>query len=292
MKCTNPIWLEKQGLEVPCGKCILCRIRKRHEWTTRVYHELNDWHDSCFITLTYDDYHLPHYLGDCLYPPTLRKRDLVLFLKRLRKTLDRRIKYFCCGEYGAETQRPHYHLILFGVSDRDRDREAVMSCWQKCDWKVQENKSFGTVEFESIRYTAKYIFKQTSGKMRDLEEEFRERQFVIMSKGLGKNWALRNREQIISNKSISVRGVMQSVPRYYLKVLGLTAEELGCDYAELKERDKYQKELGLAHTFDEFYEIGDKDIILKIDAERKKENSQHSKNKQAVVDRYRDSLRS
>ncbi len=73
------------------------------------------------MTLTYDDEHLPinDYVdsdGVIHGKPTLRKRDVQLFLKRLRKNYkyDNHIKYFCCGEYGGKTFRPHYHLIIFG----------------------------------------------------------------------------------------------------------------------------------------------------------------------------------
>lgn len=53
------------------------------------------------------------YLDD---PWTLLPRDLQLFLKRLRKEVKRPVRFFACGEYGDESGRPHYHVVLFGVS--------------------------------------------------------------------------------------------------------------------------------------------------------------------------------
>nr|CDL65737.1 unnamed protein product [uncultured bacterium] len=55
-----------------------------------------------------------HLFGDV---PYLRKRDLQLFIKRLRKNLskysDAKVRYFAMGEYGPVHFRPHYHFLLF-----------------------------------------------------------------------------------------------------------------------------------------------------------------------------------
>ena len=67
MYCVQPITIQVpikgikafQDLEVPCGRCIGCRIAKRKEWSLRMLHELTYHPQSSFITLTYDDYHLP-----------------------------------------------------------------------------------------------------------------------------------------------------------------------------------------------------------------------------------------
>ena len=47
------------SLQVPCGKCLACRIKKRQEWSMRCMHELDYWSRSSFLTLTYSDTHLP-----------------------------------------------------------------------------------------------------------------------------------------------------------------------------------------------------------------------------------------
>ena len=86
MYCVQPITIQVpikgikafQDLEVPCGKCIGCRIAKRKEWSLRMLHELTYHPQSSFITLTYDDYNLPS-------DNSLKKRHLQLFIKRLRK---------------------------------------------------------------------------------------------------------------------------------------------------------------------------------------------------------------
>lgn len=79
-------------------------------WAYRCQLELAQHTSAAFTTLTYSDENLP---------PTLCKRDLQLFLKRLRKL--RAVRFFACGEYGERNQRPHYHSIIYGVDERDRD---------------------------------------------------------------------------------------------------------------------------------------------------------------------------
>ena len=100
-------------LLVPCGKCILCRDKKAREWAFRAACE--NWASKSvplFVTLTYDNEHLPAF-GLC-------KRDIQLFLKRLRINLTRLLgypcvdlRYFVCGEYGTNTHRAHYHVIFW-----------------------------------------------------------------------------------------------------------------------------------------------------------------------------------
>lgn len=99
MQCVHPFFLRKEQFYVPCGHCVACRIAKSREWSIRLLGELGYWISSCFLTLTYDELHVPL---------SLKKRDLQLFWKRLRKAFyPRKIKYFSCGEYGDQYGRPH-----------------------------------------------------------------------------------------------------------------------------------------------------------------------------------------
>ena len=78
-----------------CGQCPLCVVRRSREWRDRLMHELDYWSvGGLFITLTYEDSHLPD-------NGSLSMDDLQRFWKGLRKALGRRkIKYFAVGEYG------------------------------------------------------------------------------------------------------------------------------------------------------------------------------------------------
>ena len=119
MTCTRPISVkvptQAQGLIVPCGKCMACRVARAREWSTRIMHEMGSHEDAVFATLTYDNEHLPA-------DGSISKDELQRFMKRLRKAMGgRKIRYYACGEYGETYKRPHYHACLFGL-DFSEDR--------------------------------------------------------------------------------------------------------------------------------------------------------------------------
>lgn len=109
-------------VEIPCGQCIGCRIQRSRQWADRCLMELTQHPEGgYFVTLTYNDMHLPWswysdpFTGEAQASLTLDRRDVQLFLKRLRKSTGQDLRYFGCGEYGPTTFRPHYHLIIFGL---------------------------------------------------------------------------------------------------------------------------------------------------------------------------------
>lgn len=120
MLCRNPFMAD--NMAYGCGQCIQCRINRKRHWANRLVLESMSHEFNCFVTLTYDDDHLPHACGckRCSgnHPGgTLRPDDVTKWLKRVRFGLpDRIIRYYYCGEYGDNTHRPHYHVMLFGVA--------------------------------------------------------------------------------------------------------------------------------------------------------------------------------
>jgi hypothetical protein len=110
-RCSNPIIMyQGEWKAFGCGQCLPCRISRRRIWTHRIFLEAMEHTVSTFITLTYDDDHLPK-TDEGL--PTLRPRDLQLFIKRYRKVMPK-FRFFAVGEYGDKTFRPHYHIAIFG----------------------------------------------------------------------------------------------------------------------------------------------------------------------------------
>lgn len=215
MQCTKPVWLEFYKISVPCGKCINCRIGHSREWSIRLLHELDNFNgEGIFTTLTYNDENLPQ-------NNSINKRDLQLFFKRLRRDLEpRKIKYFAAGEYGEKEGRPHYHAIILGIKYNESR-------------VIGENWPFGyvhtgTVTYDSCRYCADYIFKKLTGeKALNLLLQKKELPFQLCSQGIGKNYAIKNSEQIRENLGITLNGKNVGIPRYYKKVLELGADELG-----------------------------------------------------------------
>src|SRR4051812_8660340 len=89
--------LSGEKFDLPCGQCIGCRLEKSRQWAMRLMHERKLHTSSAFLTLTYDDAHIP--AGG-----TLDKRDFQLFMKRLRKAhSEAKIRFYACGEYGHTT---------------------------------------------------------------------------------------------------------------------------------------------------------------------------------------------
>lgn len=164
MRCSTPICLkDKAGniVYVPCGQCMPCRLNLARAWTDRICMEAMCHEHNCFITLTYDDEHLPN-------PPSLNVRDVQLFLKRFRKAYNSKVRYYLCGEYGEIGMRPHYHAVLFGVDYLNSIFKNLQKCksgysCDLCSW----DKGFVNInDFneKAARYVAGYVTKKLRGK--------------------------------------------------------------------------------------------------------------------------------
>lgn len=221
-------------LTVPCRKCVGCKLEYSRQWALRCVHEASLHNDNCFLTLTYDDDNLPTiFTGES----TLVKRDLQLFMKRLRKKYGAGIKFFGAGEYGDQSKRAHYHLLIFGFDFPDKQLFSVrdgnkLFTSQELDklWK----KGFctiGDVTFESAQYTARYTMKKQIGKG---SQEFYERlnletgeivtlqpEFALMSRrpGLGREWYEKFKKEVVNNDSVIMHAREVKPPNYYMSVL-------------------------------------------------------------------------
>lgn len=223
MTCVSPKTI-RQGsygdtITVPCGKCMSCRIQRTNEWTTRLENEMNYHKDSCFITLTYDDDHLPGGM-----PGTLEPKHAQDFIKRLRFYIKQKIKYYLVGEYGENTQRPHYHMIIFGWKPELNEgvfiggqfsSNLVLKCWS------YGFNSVGSATHDSIQYVVGYIRKKLNGEKAFQTYGFRNRPFMRCSQGLGLRYALDHRKEIKEELKVTVKGKNRGLPRYYVKKLFL-----------------------------------------------------------------------
>ena len=156
---------------VPCGRCEGCKMDYAREWANRMCLELQDNPDAIFLTLTYNDLHLPKAPDGYA---TLDKRDVQLFFKRLRKAFpDRKIRYYIAGEYGTHTHRPHYHAIIYNLSLTDftdivsRGSNEIGQLFFSS--KQLENiwgNGFilmSTVSWKTCNYVARYVTKKQYG---------------------------------------------------------------------------------------------------------------------------------
>ena len=238
----------------------------------RMLHELSDFEDAVFVTLTYDDEHVPENMS-------LWKPDLQKWFKRLRKELgEKKIRYFACGEYGEKTQRPHYHAIIFGLSLRQEDKDLMQTKWPL------GLLHYGTAEPDSIRYVAQYIDKKFSGDLAEKEYNLKKRQpvFRVSSLGLGRGYIQKNSEQIKAMGYCTVKGVMHSLPRYYLNKLGIDPQ-LYRDEAYYKECEDYETETGLNLHPDIAYRVRPAAEITKYQKAVKSKRKQKDVNLKAKV---------
>lgn len=144
MICVKPF--RKLTQEFGCGQCLPCRINRRRKWVARMMLELLATQSGLFVTLTYDEQHLPK-------DGSLDKRHVQLFLKRLRYYLGvDKVRFYAVGEYGDKSWRPHYHLILFGVNYTHK--ALIEKSWTKGLIHV------GTAEPDSMQYVAGYVTKK------------------------------------------------------------------------------------------------------------------------------------
>lgn len=211
----------------PCGHCYACRFNRMREKAMRINHELQYHKDNCFVTLTYrpEEHPANH---------SLQKRDVQLFLKRLRKRLGvDRIRYFVCGEYGDSgiydgLGHPHYHMIIFGLSCVDnrvfknlRYFPQSDMYYADCDVWDKGFVSVGKITPARVDYVAKYCFKKLNGDVADVIYKGRQPEFSLSSKnpGLGFQYAKEHEPRLKADDFCRVRGKQVPIPRYYVDKL-------------------------------------------------------------------------
>lgn len=259
---------------IPCGKCMPCRINLAEQWSNRCLLELKDFNQAIFVTLTYDDEHLQFgyrinsRYKTLTYEPSLVKRDLQLFNKKLRKYYDDKnikFRFFACGEYGGRTARPHYHIIYFGLPlpfdckilkangpNTLYSSEFLASLWGK------GLVSVGSVSADSIAYVARYTTKkfrssflsplerewfdqQKDFVLSELQDKLIEDDFLLMSRrpGIGYNYFQKNAcKMLASDRMIFYDGVKTRIlrpSRYFDRLFDINYPS---DFKRLKDKRK------------------------------------------------------
>lgn len=236
MKCTRPrkVYLSdpsgykcyKVPLLVPCGKCLACRINKKREWKQRILHEFHTSENAYFVSLTYDEEHLPF---NSYGVPSVSKDDVQKFFKRLRKEYpSSKIRYFLNSEYG-ELGRPHYHAIIFNFPE-----DALRPCKDfvkgdplfvkgkvgksMCNRHLNDiwQKGFCTIGYVTpgrCGYTADYYVQKSSAP------DMADPNFNLMSRnpGIGVDYceASKPKSRTIVHGLMNERGTYVRLPRLY-----------------------------------------------------------------------------
>ncbi len=154
MQCLYPTQTN-QG-HVTCGQCLNCRIDRQREWTCRILLESKFYAETSFVTLTYNDESIPKLVDDQGNVSfTLSKSHLETFIHNFRdryRHMDGRFRFFACGEYGMEENRPHYHLIVFGLGQQWGD--LIEKTWGKGFITISE------IIPQRAAYVAQYTLKK------------------------------------------------------------------------------------------------------------------------------------
>lgn len=204
-------------LSLPCGSCVGCRLEYAREWALRCVHESKLWDNNAFVTFTYKDEELPK--NGSLVP-----ERFVRFMKRLRKALPNKVRYFHCGEYGEITGRPHHHALLFNIDIPERvfykmgkdGSRLYSSRWLDELWG-HGACFFGAVTFESAGYVARYSMKKLRGLEGLAYYGDRVPPYLTMSRrpGIGYEWAMRFMSDWYRDDTVVVNGCESKPPRYY-----------------------------------------------------------------------------
>lgn len=252
-------------VEIPCGQCIECRLQRSRRWADRCMLELGYHESSYFITLTYDNAHIPK---NPLYDEetgevyaenaTLVKKDLQDFMKRLRrayeyKGYENKLRFFACGEYGSQTLRPHFHLIVFGLKlddltlfkrnfngDNLYNSAFISKLWKKGFSVV------GDVTWQSCAYVARYIMKKHLGKDSEFYDIYNiEPEFTLMSRkpGIARQYYDEHKDELFYQDFVSIStkdgGKKIFPPPYYEKLFEEDFPEQ--EVVERKEKRKQSK---------------------------------------------------
>lgn len=266
-------------IDIPCGQCVGCRLEYSRQWAIRCVLESLQYEHNYFVTLTYNPENLPqkeNYVvdydtgeaGEKFYSAPLVPEHLTTFMKDLRRHFEYHynhigIRFFACGEYGSQSMRPHFHLILFNCPIPDLDffkssfngdvyytSKILEEIWSEKVGKDENGKTIykprGFVlvtncNFETCSYVARYMLKKQKGLNADYYYKLGLiPPFTRCSRmpGIAKSYYDINRDKIYNYDSLVItngKGIAKTVkpPKYYDRLYDLEDPE---DLKRIKER--------------------------------------------------------
>jgi len=257
-----------QPLKIPCGKCEVCVLNRARDLAKRAYDEFRfptgkgqgrtrkgppQPFTGMFLTLTYSNEHLP----SCGH---FDEQDLVLFVKRLRKNCPVQIRTLGVAEYGENTGRAHFHLLVFGYEFKDKKLlRNTNSTHSGQSYDIFESKmlqklwnkgisEFGSVTEQSCSYVARYMFKKNKKEKHGEYCEVCKNKKPLKSKvicrsrrpGLGSQFCDSFVSVDRARRFIMGDSSRESLPRFYIdRVRRLSSE---CDREGLTSQPNFTKD--------------------------------------------------
>lgn len=291
-KIENSLGNNYTYVKIPCKQCEGCAMDYAKEWTTRLLCETKSWEEknaqSWFLTLTYDDEHLPKYdyiydqetdltyWDDGTWNSYLKKEDSIKFIRALRDKWRNDynhdgIRFFTAGEYGSKSQRAHFHIIIFNLPiklenlkiHRVQNGEVLYTCDEIAKIWGKGFITLGTVNERSASYVAQYSLKKVKGKYAKQYylQKGQTPEFVNMSlkPGIGRDYYDEYSEKIWEEAKILINKYLTKPPSYFEKIY---EEEDPEAYKKLKKQRKTKAEekekqmmLNSSNTLKEQYKI-------------------------------------
>lgn len=249
-------------LKVPCGKCEGCLLDRSKKWAIRCMHEASLHDNNCFLTLTYDDKHLP-------IDGSLNIEDFQLFMKRLRKKYGNGIRFFHCGEYGSLHFRPHHHAIIFGHDFNDKE---MISLGRDVNTVLYRSNSLsllwpygftsiGSVTERSCAYVARYILKKVN---RTKQQNFQFKpEYITMSRrpGIAHDWILRYKDDVYPHDYVVLsNGIKAKPPAYYDKIYDIIQN----DYSLIDIKNKRIEQMKNNPDYNDPARLATKETLQKL----------------------------
>lgn len=269
-----------EGIVVPCGRCHYCRLRKAYDRAKQAWCDAEYYKYQYFITITYDDDNLTwmNYCTDdgTIEPiPILNRQEIVDFKETIRDRARKRgyqpIEYMLSGEYGSQTARPHYHMILL-TDDPEIDLHLYQAGRSRTGYDM-----FGSTTLDEIwdkgmirlsrasvacmAYTARYTLKKSYKGDPDRDRKIAlgyPDEFICSTPGIGSRYMQDHLDEILKHPSLQLPGTKGvSLPKYFidkLERMGYSGwvEQLKQDNIERqKESINYTENLHNMH-YDEF----------------------------------------
>lgn len=187
----------KAFVQIPCGKCDACVEQRTKSWAIRCCLEAGQYEKNCFLTLTYNPKSVKF----------VQKKDIFKFIKSLRNKYGVGIRYYGVFEYGSESDRPHFHIILFNFFPIDSEIVAPgpFGGFYYKSKELQKLWKFGFVSvgdlsFNSCAYVARYCNK----KIKDNGVLHKIPEFSFMSRrpGIGENYFREHYDSLVNTDRI------------------------------------------------------------------------------------------
>ncbi|WGL31322.1 replication initiator protein [Dipodfec virus UOA04_Rod_907] len=261
--------------EIPCGKCLACRLNYSESWAIRIMLESKKYEHNEVLTLTYDPEHLPkvqginRITGEQGEVCTLKPEDVQKFLKRLRKAFaagkwgkhefepNDKLRFFNAGEYGEQNGRAHYHIVVFNLDVYDKEPTATSKRGNE-QWTsklIEEIWGMGRItlmplNYETAAYVARYIVKKQKGpgskELYELSGQHPEYTTMSRMPGIASEYYNEKKGELYETQKIwlqtqkKIRKV--KLPRYFDKRFEIDEPE------EMKRIKKQRKELNEMRT--------------------------------------------